>query len=716
MKDGIRNQLEGLDVERKRLEVLMASDPSWAAYREQADGQPTASVAAAAEIEQGLSADIVESLRSNRLYNAWRNLLVASDSLRELLGPDENDRPDAEPGENEGTEIGEGDEIRSSGPAAVSPTPEPAAFRTKLVVKSDQQPAESMGELIVSPSPSVEPHTPISQFVATNDITQSRPDNEALMREMSALLARRANAKNQLTTQLAVVSCEPTIENCAAEPEESAALVAVTEEPSQGSEAVEELPNELTRIRGVDPEDEEALRSIGFASYAQIAHMTAEQVKSLREVLPQSRRLSQEQWIEQAAILATGQPTSFVRRGHRNLADCLVEQPSNPTWQSQSLPLPLLPQPEQQPETEPAGEAQQPVGAEVETKAAKLAEDATSAPKPDIEELVSLLAIEAARRSAPSQPADTAEPASNLDAVPNPQDAPSTEADTAEPNDDNVSATELVAAPNTHVPDLDEPVDPNDGVETREADETDEPAEHVALSDRIERFERSMTQVALPDLRRPQPFEQQVDRLASRTEPSDPPSLPQSIVVEPPELIETADQAAEERPEIADFDWQSEPDDATWDEAAVEIVKVAPRETPPPAIAAGTVEQRTSQNDSHLNGQHLRQDPADEEVRIEADPTPYDLARRMETLARPTYDEDDQFIRFNGEIEEASVQIIRSNDGSAPPSQSEQQSSEQAVGPQSMNRSSPRASDTAPQTNRSARRFLDALTGSKKAR
>ncbi len=85
----------------------------------------------------------------------------------------------------------------------------------------------------------------------------------------------------------------------------------VTEAAAAGRSSPARVPDDLTRISGIDADLVEALGRMGVTRFDEIAAWTAADVKRMRRVLGVGRRLSREQWIEQAAILARGGGTAF---------------------------------------------------------------------------------------------------------------------------------------------------------------------------------------------------------------------------------------------------------------------------------------------------------------------------------------------------------------------------------------------------------------------
>ncbi|MBI1385292.1 MAG: hypothetical protein GC150_10305 [Rhizobiales bacterium] len=74
------------------------------------------------------------------------------------------------------------------------------------------------------------------------------------------------------------------------------------------------LPDDLTRIRGIDPALATALADLGIDRFASIARWRHEDVLQVGRALGLGPRISRECWIEQSAILAAGGATDFDRR------------------------------------------------------------------------------------------------------------------------------------------------------------------------------------------------------------------------------------------------------------------------------------------------------------------------------------------------------------------------------------------------------------------
>ncbi len=73
-------------------------------------------------------------------------------------------------------------------------------------------------------------------------------------------------------------------------------------------------PADLSRIEGVDENTAELLSDNGITSYDQIARWTTGDVERFDTLLQQLGRVSRQNWIEQAKMLADGKQTAFNRR------------------------------------------------------------------------------------------------------------------------------------------------------------------------------------------------------------------------------------------------------------------------------------------------------------------------------------------------------------------------------------------------------------------
>lgn len=77
-------------------------------------------------------------------------------------------------------------------------------------------------------------------------------------------------------------------------------------------------PDDLKRISGVGPKLEAALHEIGVYRYSQIASWSPQEVAWMDENLVKFKgRVSRDDWVSQATLLAAGETTSFAERVDR---------------------------------------------------------------------------------------------------------------------------------------------------------------------------------------------------------------------------------------------------------------------------------------------------------------------------------------------------------------------------------------------------------------
>lgn len=86
--------------------------------------------------------------------------------------------------------------------------------------------------------------------------------------------------------------------------------------------------DDLTLIRGIDDEISDHLASRGVTRYATVAAWSAADIASVAGEQVTAERMAAENWIEQAAILATGTMTHFARQLTRKRSE--PDVPANP--------------------------------------------------------------------------------------------------------------------------------------------------------------------------------------------------------------------------------------------------------------------------------------------------------------------------------------------------------------------------------------------------
>lgn len=85
------------------------------------------------------------------------------------------------------------------------------------------------------------------------------------------------------------------------------------------------VADDLTFIRGIDADRAIILRSKGVSRFSDIANWREADITALGNVDLSLDRIAHENWIEQAAILATGNTTHFATRKRRGDFSCLVQ-------------------------------------------------------------------------------------------------------------------------------------------------------------------------------------------------------------------------------------------------------------------------------------------------------------------------------------------------------------------------------------------------------
>jgi NADH-quinone oxidoreductase subunit E len=85
--------------------------------------------------------------------------------------------------------------------------------------------------------------------------------------------------------------------------------------PAALSAARDGTPDDLKMIKGVGPKLESLLHSMGFFHFDQVAGWTAEEIAWVDQNLEGFKgRVIRDDWVAQAALLATGQETDFSKR------------------------------------------------------------------------------------------------------------------------------------------------------------------------------------------------------------------------------------------------------------------------------------------------------------------------------------------------------------------------------------------------------------------
>jgi len=290
------DQLEALERERIRLEVLLEADPNWRMLADLvADGgeERFSGVADPTELQRSLET----VLATNRYYLARRKIVEAIAILREAAaheaarspGRDELPRP---PPPEVAAAI---TRAQRSGIAdrMVLLQPVPDAFRTKLKVKD-----------VAAPD--------------GDDPTRIRGIDAATAIVSAPVVAQPAAPTPEVSPRDATP--------VAAQPPPIAASAPV---PAAGvaAPAVRPDPDRRDLIRGIDAMIARRLEVAGIVRFADIAGWTASDLAHWRGELGAAFAPAREGWIEQAAVLAVGRDTAHARKVRGGLVPELAAVP-----------------------------------------------------------------------------------------------------------------------------------------------------------------------------------------------------------------------------------------------------------------------------------------------------------------------------------------------------------------------------------------------------
>ncbi len=210
--------------------------------------------------------------------------------------------------------------VQTPPPVAVGTSP--ASLRSPMIVKPPVAP---------TPPPTVRP-TPAATVVSAPP-TPSRPIEPArppatppaapaaatpvVSRPSTGEPAAKAPAPGPVP--VTTVAPRPIPQDAPAKPMGVAAPAAPPIAPAPVVKAdAQPQADDLKRIKGIDEQIEAALSLFGVTRYAQIAAWRPEDVARLSNALKFNVRIEQENWIEQAQILARGEETAFSRQLSQN--------------------------------------------------------------------------------------------------------------------------------------------------------------------------------------------------------------------------------------------------------------------------------------------------------------------------------------------------------------------------------------------------------------
>lgn len=383
MENSVVVQLKGLEREKSRLDALLASDENWREYKQRIDavpGRPESEVAS----EISLPERVATALDHNRLFQARRKVLEAIDLLEDLLArpgtyqppafqhPDETAGPE-EPARKSTNPISEDEaptspvepEIEIEQPSDPEPPEvleviesavrEPEAFRTKVKVKSQDNevvqartaPETAVTDVDVASETLVDADNATAELHAAEEDTGSgteTPDRLPLPRlarggisgARLALLAQlsKRGKRDGVPVSVEERPLEPAVEGQPVEDVPEPQVVETKGGPAiamPASAANDDERDELLNIKGMTPTDVDMLLAIGVTGFVQIARWTAADVRRLRKDMDNSR-VSSEQWIEQAAVLARGRSTAYAAARGDETADEAIGYPFTEVW------------------------------------------------------------------------------------------------------------------------------------------------------------------------------------------------------------------------------------------------------------------------------------------------------------------------------------------------------------------------------------------------
>ena len=196
--------------------------------------------------------------------------------------------------------------------------------------------------------------------------------------------------------------------------------------------------SDFTLIKKIDPAMASSLAAAGIKSFDEIANLRADDVKNLAATLSLGTRINHENWIEEAAILAKGDETAYVRslppvRPTREI-------PQDADLSEPTAPEPLAPEPITVAEIKPAPLVPEQIPTEPEAPATIAPELAVATPAAATSFDASIEDT-SPESAAPAEPTEFVEPAmiAELKAA----DIELAEADVAPPNDRREASIEI---------------------------------------------------------------------------------------------------------------------------------------------------------------------------------------------------------------------------------------------------------------------------------
>ncbi len=112
----------------------------------------------------------------------------------------------------------------------------------------------------------------------------------------------------------ASAASEPTASRQPSQADKADATSEISGEKPETVEIAEADRDDLKRIKGIGPKNEDQLNELGIYSFAQIAAWTPANIDWVEDFLSFPGRIEREDWIAQAAKLADGKETEFSKR------------------------------------------------------------------------------------------------------------------------------------------------------------------------------------------------------------------------------------------------------------------------------------------------------------------------------------------------------------------------------------------------------------------
>jgi predicted flap endonuclease-1-like 5' DNA nuclease len=199
-----------------------------------------------------------------------------------------------------------------------APEPEPAPAPEPAAAEPHPEPVVAEQESLPPPPPPPPPMSGAAQMASYAAVAAAAAAARAIAAADAAAAAKAAEPEPEpepepdLEPELVAIEepavafeAEPVVDVPAAPEPEVAPPVAA--EPALP-------PEDLKRIRGIERELEERLNALGVRRFSDIASWSAGDVTRVSQTLGLLGRIEQENWIEQAQILARGADTDYSRR------------------------------------------------------------------------------------------------------------------------------------------------------------------------------------------------------------------------------------------------------------------------------------------------------------------------------------------------------------------------------------------------------------------